>query len=1082
MSLSINKECISLFRKLFNGRQDIFAIRKKEYTSSNGKKISSPYFPVIDSKNESYYLEHSENIPYVPLDDFFIEKYLKGEIEIMVYLIKLDRTLNFAAIDFDNQHLFKEDVLRTVNFIRQMGIKCHIARSTKKGHHVYIFFNNSIDHNYCSSFFHYILEKLNFKDEQRNNIRRLPEIFPRAIRNINSITTLGHGIKPPFWGQGLALENKRNAFVNDDDVPFQDQWKIAASIDLNGRQDSEKFIELCNSTPSIKEILNKFRETQNSILNKNENNIISPSINPYSPPPKGTSFNKILTQCEAMKSIWEKKGNVVTHEERVAMLASAIHCEDGLDIIRKRWESVETERQIRYAKKTNQSPWSCKTMQSYGFCKSDCGLKKRPPTAIKNGKISINPDNLPESQWPDPSNYRLSFSLNEKDVESIKMEIDKLKEKSGVELEQSLESILEKINEYKDKKKNSYLELNEYLKNKKFIKKGDLKKIYSDNYEKNVSTDVIEKKLIPFQDCFIGESEFAYFEENIDKKGSIKRSYFTDFKIIFEENILVVSDDITSPILNEYIGRVKFKDKCFPIKLRSDEIDDKKLFMKRFRDSCGLYSSVINSSNHQKIICAASNFGAKLMQKRVKSTIHGMRVNEKNTPEFYKSQDLTITADKIFRDKNNIIDFSVTGESNARYLRLINGDDNEFYEIASFIVKEVLRTHKKSVTYTCFAHSMQAFIHSSLIPIKEKPILWLIGLTGNGKSFLTDIYASFHGESSLLAHTCNSTINSLFKASSDFKDALLVIDDYKSQDPKGMLNLIQTIFDGKSRTSLKQNGESRAPVKSNCLAMVSAEDLLTSESSALARQILLKVSRNPNLKDDEINDLVISIKGKLNKFPIFSTRFIQYTLNLDKNEIEQSFKVIYHKLLSKVQNDAQNRERIAKNLAANIVSFNMITNFLVEYEIINEDKKHEMDKEHLENLSHIFMTMISHCKEEQASNVFLDTIKELISSENYYIEGFNTEYPQSQNKYAKKIGFVREKNINIFPKYAIDSVKQLLNKRGEGINHTTNTIGEQLKNDGFLSKYDDNRTQTKVSINGSSVWVWSIDKNKFLSN
>ncbi len=1081
MPITIKAENISLFRKLFNGRQDMFAERKKEYISPDGKKISYPYFPVIDTKNECYQLDQTENIPYLPLDDLHIEKYLNGHIEIMIYLIKLDRTLNFAAIDFDTHHSFKEDVLKTVKFIRGLGLKCHVARSTKKGHHIYLFFDKAIDHNYCSAFFHFILEEMGFKEELRNGKRKLPEIFPRAIRNINSITTLGHGIKPPLWGKGLELKDKRNAFVDDNDIPFENQWDFAASIDLNGRQDSDKFIELCRSNSSIKEILDRFHEIQNSKISKHERTVTSLNVNPYSPPPKGASFNKILNHCGAIKFIWEKKGNLVTHEERVAILASAIHCDDGLDIIRKRWESSETERQIKYAIKTNQSPWSCKTMQEYGFCKTDCGLKKRPPTGMKNGKITINPENLPESKWPEPSNYRLSFSLNEKDVESLKKEIDNLKDKSGIELTHSLDSILESINEYKNKKKEKfYLELIDYLNSKKFIKKKELKKLHQDKYERVIKKEVIEKKLIPFQDVLIGENEHSYFEESIDKNGEVKRTFFTDFKIIFDENNVVVSEDITTPILNEFIGNVKFKDKMYPIKLKSDEIDDKKLFMKRFRDSCAFNSSMINSSNHQKIICAASNFGTKGMQKRIKSTIHGMRVDDNNKPELYKSQDLTITSNRIYRDKNHIIDFSAMGESNARYLRLIDGDDKEFNDIANFIVNDVLKTHSSSVTFTCLAHSMQAFIHSSLIPLKEKPILWLIGLTGNGKSFLTDIYASFHGESSLLAHTCNSTINSLFKASCDFKDALLVIDDYKSQDPKGMLNLIQTIFDGKSRTSLKQNGESRAPIKSKCLAMVSAEDLLTSESSALARQILLKINKNSKLRDEDISDLIISIKGKLNKFPIFSTKFIQYSLNLDKNEIEQAFNIIYQNLLSYVQRDAQNRERIAKNLAANILTFNLITNFLVEYEIIDENKKTIMDKEHLDNLRIIFLTMVSLCKEEQASNVFLDTIKELISTENYYIEGLSSD--SSQNKYSKKIGFVRDKNVNIFPKYAIDSVKQLLNKRGEGINHTTNTIGEQLKNDGFLSKYDDNRTQTKISYNGSSVWVWSIDKNKFIDN
>jgi len=88
------KEKISIFRNLFKGREDVFA--KYWESSRTGKKGYSPvckneWVPHICRKP----CEKCGNKEYVPLDDFWIEKHLRGDIIIGIYPIQLDDRVNF---------------------------------------------------------------------------------------------------------------------------------------------------------------------------------------------------------------------------------------------------------------------------------------------------------------------------------------------------------------------------------------------------------------------------------------------------------------------------------------------------------------------------------------------------------------------------------------------------------------------------------------------------------------------------------------------------------------------------------------------------------------------------------------------------------------------------------------------------------------------------------------------------------------------------------------------------------------------------------------------------------------------------
>ena len=132
-------EKVQLFRSLFRGREDVYAVRFRSkagvwgYTPDGETDWNAPI-----SISPAGRIKRPKN--YYPVSDETIHQHLSGKKVIGLYPLLTDETCWFLAADFDKER-WQDDALAFVDTARESGIHAYLERSRSgKGGHVWIFF------------------------------------------------------------------------------------------------------------------------------------------------------------------------------------------------------------------------------------------------------------------------------------------------------------------------------------------------------------------------------------------------------------------------------------------------------------------------------------------------------------------------------------------------------------------------------------------------------------------------------------------------------------------------------------------------------------------------------------------------------------------------------------------------------------------------------------------------------------------------------------------------------------------------------------------------------------------------------
>ncbi len=227
MSLNALQERLSLYKSLFNGREDVFALRWE-------KNNKSSYMPAYSFDPHRYRLHQVkggtfQNFPdktYLPLTDEQMIKHLKGEQVIGLYPLLKDNTSWFIAADFDEEDWVNECRM-FIKVCEEHDIPAYLERSRSgKGGHVWIFFEEPYEAFRSRKIILSLLQKVGIISVFDKN-----SSFDRLFPNQDYLSKKGFGNLIALPLNKLSLNNGNSCFINPDTLqPFDDQWAFLKTV------------------------------------------------------------------------------------------------------------------------------------------------------------------------------------------------------------------------------------------------------------------------------------------------------------------------------------------------------------------------------------------------------------------------------------------------------------------------------------------------------------------------------------------------------------------------------------------------------------------------------------------------------------------------------------------------------------------------------------------------------------------------------------------------------------------------------------------------------------------------------------
>ncbi|MEW5932349.1 MAG: DEAD/DEAH box helicase family protein [Bacillota bacterium] len=217
---------VALFRSLFRGREDVYAVR---WESRGGR---SGYSPACRWEwNRAYCgkpqvkcaeCEHRE---LLPLTDDVIRDHLAGRRTVGVYPLLPDETCWFLAVDFDKAS-WLEDVAAFLRTCDEMSVPAALERSRSgNGAHVWIFFREPVQARLARSLGCALLTRTM---ERRHQLGL--DSYDRLFPNQDTMPKGGFGnlIALPLQGGPARFGN--TLFLGRDFRPYPDQWGLLSGV------------------------------------------------------------------------------------------------------------------------------------------------------------------------------------------------------------------------------------------------------------------------------------------------------------------------------------------------------------------------------------------------------------------------------------------------------------------------------------------------------------------------------------------------------------------------------------------------------------------------------------------------------------------------------------------------------------------------------------------------------------------------------------------------------------------------------------------------------------------------------------
>lgn len=1062
-----------LFRRRFAGRPDAYGI--KWYGTDSDGKQKAGYTPMCDNRWEDFcHLKIKDGTPcsdcnhkkYVPVTNESVLKHIKGEEEHMFYNLFEDGTCRFGAIDLDYKEGKEEkgytweEILPITGQLDEWDVPYGFARSTSRGHHIYIFFDEPCKAFIFRSFVKGLLVRTKITRNASRGKKEIPEIFPK--QDYYDKGGFGNGIKPPMIEPGFV--KGRNCFIDDNNNPIIGQWEYLDSLKSATEEQllqvmKENGIEVEGKEKPSKPRTGKMQNVRGG----------------YDQPLRGR-IEPVLEGCAAFNGLWErtKKGEVLGHREGFSLFHMCMHTVDGKDWFYDGnvpgWAETDAhKRQLEASVDKAYAPHTCKTMQDDGICEqgTKCFDKKPPLIKIK-GKLVPDPEFPDEKDWPDPSPIRYATHPGEDYLEKLKGEIaalDKKQEES--ELVRQVEAIVKRSLAFdRDRVK----EFKDFIKKKRILKAMHVNRMFSKAEEK--FAEEVKEKAAQREDVFCVDG-IQYIKNKPHgvsvlkvRKEGVSEVQLCSFDILLDKEVTIYGDDEDNEEPSKiYFGR--FKCIGYEKEFRIDMAvwADNTSFYGFFSEKMGAYFNLLKTHvDHVR----HSALGLAALGKLNRSNCLMSQGWHGGT---YVMPSLIIDQEGVRPNVSHPIDIQGR-KSYSKFLDFGYADDDENKELLYHVKDELLNAWPRLWTMTALSHTLYPAVRRKLDMV-EKPTLFLEGDSGCGKTQLTRAFQHFWGSFDSLIGLL-STEKGIMSLCHEFKDALLVVDDYKginAQQRQAVTKIIQYSYNPVGTVKLRRDSSMAATKLPKGVLMISGEQFIANEISLLGRTIMIE-TKTFNTKGTE--RYYQSVNRHIKNYFKIIPRFLHWFIEQDENVVKERLKSLKRELYEPFAG-GPNSDRIAVNLSVNYLCWELFADYLEYSGIIDSEEKADLLQEHMDNVHVLMGRMVTLGGEAHHGTVFRDALIEAVQSGQVSIHGLK-DY---DNEHKPCIGFKKpgvDDEIYLYPGSAFQQVQKLFDK--EPLNVTKRALARQLEDMGFFVRTSHNRhtVVTRMGRQTTRCWVVRPDK------
>lgn len=225
--MNFSSEHITLLKSLFQGRQDVYAVRWEK----DGKSGYMPAYKVDWSDYNKHkaaggsFKDYSKK-EYMPFGEDAIMNHLSGKETVGIYPLLEDNTSHFIAADFDNEN-WKDSILKLHQNCSKFEIPSYIERSRSgNGGHLWIFFEENLPAEQSRKLMFELLREATIIShfEKEPSFDRL---FPN--QDFHSGKGLGNLIALPLNGKAMQKDN--SMFLDTETFePYKNQFETIASF------------------------------------------------------------------------------------------------------------------------------------------------------------------------------------------------------------------------------------------------------------------------------------------------------------------------------------------------------------------------------------------------------------------------------------------------------------------------------------------------------------------------------------------------------------------------------------------------------------------------------------------------------------------------------------------------------------------------------------------------------------------------------------------------------------------------------------------------------------------------------------